>query len=315
MIMKMLCFHIHSSDTMKYSSLIDEGEYDYELHAFYHLDECYNIVKGYKNIDSNMWRNMIHWLIETHWRLQTLSQQTLFLCVNILQRFLSITNHILDFNKDKKKFQLVVLTSLMLASKYEEEESPLCVYDLEYMTEFSCSIQEICEMELVILQNLDWVLTLPTPYVFIHMNMRVSLESHDEDKIMEKMVFFISELGLTHYSIVGFHKPSLIAASAVYAARIVLGKTPYWNKILKNYTGYSKNKLDCCTKLMLQLCISYHREGHNHVLKEFSSVICVVLQHFSNRSDLRTLMNKSLGQQNLIMNSNVGHRNRGLFGC
>ncbi|KAK7272923.1 hypothetical protein RIF29_13965 [Crotalaria pallida] len=296
------------------SLLIDEGEYDESLYEFYRLDECRNIL-GENKIDADMWSNMIDKLIKTHHDLQTLSQETLYLCVNMLHRFLSKTNYTLDHDD----FELVALTSLMLASKYEEVDSPLCVYDIEYLTEFSFSTQEICDMEIVILKKLDWVLTVTTPNDFIHRNMRVlSLLSHshddDDDKMMENMVNFLSELSLTHYPIVGCYKPSLIAASAAYGARIVLGRLPHWNKTLTCYTGYSKNELSCCTKVMLQLCIAACRQDHMNLLNKFSSVARVVLQQFSNRSDLRSFFKKSVSESRLIKSS-VGHSNRGLFGC
>ncbi|RRT64377.1 hypothetical protein B296_00004322 [Ensete ventricosum] len=59
---------------------------------------------------------------------------------------------------------------------------------------------------------------------------------------MEDMVFFFSELGLMPYSFITFW-PSLVAASAVYAARCTLKKTPRWTEMLVEYTGYSEQQL------------------------------------------------------------------------
>ncbi|KAK7272924.1 hypothetical protein RIF29_13966 [Crotalaria pallida] len=296
--MKMLCFHRGpgSGDAMEQDSLVtDEGECDESLYEFYRLDECRNIL-GENKIDVDMWSNMIDKLIKTHHDLQTLSQETLYLCVDMLHRFLSKTTNCDLVLDAKSKFELVALTSLMLASKYEDVDSPLCANDIEYLTELSFSTQEICDMEIVILKKLDWVLTVTTPNDFIHGNMRVlSLLSHthDDDKMMENMVNFLSELSLTHYPIVGCYKPSLLAASAVYGARIVLGRLPHWNNTLTHCTGYSTKELSCCTKLMLKLCIATCRQGDMNILKKFSSAASVVLKQFSNRSDLRCFCNKS----------------------
>lgn len=54
------------------------------------------------------------------------------------------------------------------------------------------------------------------------------------------MVYFLAELGIMHYTIM--YSPSMIAASAVYAARCTLKKTP-WNETLKLYTGFSEPQL------------------------------------------------------------------------
>lgn len=60
---------------------------------------------------------------------------------------------------------------------------------------------------------------------------------------MENMVFFLAELALMHYSLVTLYCPSMLAASAVYAARCTLERTPFWTETLKHYTGYSEEQL------------------------------------------------------------------------
>lgn len=56
-------------------------------------------------------------------------------------------------------------------------------------------------------------------------------------------MFFLTELGLVHYSIVMGNSHSKLAASAVYAARCTLNKTPAWTGTLKYHTGYCEDEL------------------------------------------------------------------------
>lgn len=60
---------------------------------------------------------------------------------------------------------------------------------------------------------------------------------------LENMVFFLAELGLMHYSAVISYCPSNIAASAVYAARCTLERSPVWTETLEHHTGYSEDQL------------------------------------------------------------------------
>ncbi|KAF7833610.1 G2/mitotic-specific cyclin S13-7 [Senna tora] len=60
---------------------------------------------------------------------------------------------------------------------------------------------------------------------------------------MENMVYFLAELSLVHYSTVILYSPSVIAASAVYAARSTLNRSPFWTETLKHYTGYSEDQI------------------------------------------------------------------------
>lgn len=59
---------------------------------------------------------------------------------------------------------------------------------------------------------------------------------------MEHMVFFFAELGLMQYSMI-MYCPSMVAASAVYAARCTLRKSPLWTETLKHHTGFSEQQL------------------------------------------------------------------------
>jgi G2/mitotic-specific cyclin-B, other len=60
---------------------------------------------------------------------------------------------------------------------------------------------------------------------------------------MENTVYFLAELGLMHYPTIISHCPSMIAASAVYAARCTLEMTPFWTETLEHHTGYSEDQL------------------------------------------------------------------------
>lgn len=277
--MKMLCFHHNSEivnedsrnhDTKNSIHIEDDklSDYDDDLYQFYHQEECQIIPnsKGCK-VDCEMRKNVVDWLINLHYDLKLVSE-TLYLSINILDRFLSKN----DFEVSTiDEFKLIGITSLLLASKYEQR-SEISVSDMEYIVEYSYTPDEICEMENLILKELDWVLTVPTCYMFLGKNLRACLLSN-EDKIMENMVLFFSELSLTHYQIVCDYKPSVIVASAVYCTRTVNGRYPLWNNELKACCGYSEENLSSCAKVMMDLYNEICRDGSMHVFKKFSSLL------------------------------------------
>lgn len=59
---------------------------------------------------------------------------------------------------------------------------------------------------------------------------------------MEDMGFFYAELALTQYSMIAYC-PSMIAASAVYAAQCTLKKSPLWSGTLRHHTGFSEAQI------------------------------------------------------------------------
>ena len=271
--MNMFCFHsnpkvsnLHDSEKL-ISNKRKFSDYDDDLCKFYHIEESQIRAnsKGFK-VDFLMRKTAVDWLIQTHYK-QKLKPATLYLCVNILDRFLSK----IEFEvTTMDKLKLMGLSSLLLASKYEQR-SAVGVYDIEYMADYIYMPKEICQMEKLILKELGWILTVPTPYVFLIRNIRACLLS-DEDKIMENMVFFFSELSLTNHSIVCDYKPSLIAACSVYCARFFVERHPFWSNDLMMCTGYSEEKLLSCASVMMESCIQICGDGYTEVFKKFSSL-------------------------------------------
>lgn len=66
----------------------------------------------------------------------------------------------------RKKLQLVGVTALLVASKYEEILSP-DVADLVYITDDAYTSNEIREMEMIILKELNFDLGRPLPIHFL----------------------------------------------------------------------------------------------------------------------------------------------------
>lgn len=60
---------------------------------------------------------------------------------------------------------------------------------------------------------------------------------------MGNMTFFYAELGLVNYTTIVQYSPSMLSASAVYAARCTLKRSPLWTETLKHHTGYSEDEL------------------------------------------------------------------------
>lgn len=55
-------------------------------------------------------------------------------------------------------------------------------------------------------------------------------------------MFFFSEMALKEYGMASLC-PSLVAASAVYAAQCTLKRSPLWTSTLKHHTGFTESQL------------------------------------------------------------------------
>lgn len=250
---------------------IDAGDAHNELAAFEYIEDIYTYYKEAENeslprnymssqpeINEKMRAILVDWLIEIHNKFD-LMPETLYLTINIIDRFLSVKA------VPRRELQLLGMGALFTASKYEEIWAPE-VNDLVCIADRAYSHEQVLAMEKTILGKLEWTLTVPTHYVFLVRFIKASLG----DRKLENMVYFLAELGVMNYATLTYC-PSMVAASAVYAARCTLGLTPLWNDTLKLHTGFSESQLMDCARLL----VGYHAKAKENklqvVYKKYSS--------------------------------------------
>ncbi|KAG6430966.1 hypothetical protein SASPL_109040 [Salvia splendens] len=217
-------------------------EYIDEIYQFYKSAEHEGRTRDYMDsqpeINAKMRAILVDWLVQVHNKFE-LSQETLYLTINLVDRYLAskITA--------RKELQLVGLGAMLIASKYEEIWAPE-VNELVFISDKTYSSAQILCMEKMILGQLEWSLTVPTPYVFLVRFIKASMS----DAKVENMVYMLAEVAMMNYSTAMKYSPSLIAASAVYVARCSLNTAPAWNEALRQHTGFLEEQLMECAKLV-----------------------------------------------------------------
>lgn len=138
--------------------------------------------------------------------------ETLWIAVNIVDRFL--TKRIVSL----VKLQLVGVTAMFIAAKYEEILAP-SVDEFVFMTENGYTKEEILKGERIMLQALDFrVSHYCSPYSW----MRKISKADDYDIQTRTLGKFLTEVTLLDYRFLRV-KPSLVAAVGMYCARRMLG--------------------------------------------------------------------------------------------
>ncbi|CAL9155164.1 unnamed protein product [Musa hybrid cultivar] len=225
-------------------------EYVEDIYSFYRQTEVTSCVSpDYMSqqfdINEKMRAILIDWLIEVHYKFE-LMEETLFLTVNIIDRFLARQT------VARKKLQLAGVTAMLLACKYEEVSVPV-VEDLILISDRAYTREEVLEMEKLIVNTLQFNMSVPTPYVF----MRRFLKAAEADRKLELLSFFIIELCLVEYKMLKF-RPSLLAAAAIYTAQCSLRGLKYWTKTSELHSNYSEDQLLECSRLMVDF---HHKAG------------------------------------------------------
>ncbi|XP_022772112.1 cyclin-B2-3-like [Durio zibethinus] len=224
-------------------------EYIDDLFKLYRKAECPGCVPPrymaqQYDINERMRGILIDWLIEVHYKFE-LMDETLYLTVNLVDRFLAVQQVV------RKKLQLVGVTAMLLACKYEEVSVPV-VEDLILISDKAYSRKEVLDMEKLMINTLQFNLSLPTPYVF----MRRFLRAAQSNKKLELLSFFMIELCLVEFEMLKF-QPSLLAAAAIFTAQCTLSGSKHWSKTSEWYTTYSEEQLMDCSRMM----VTFHQRA------------------------------------------------------
>ena len=91
------------------------------------------------DINEKMRSILIDWLVEVHLKFK-LVPESLYLTVNLIDRFLE------KEQVNRQKLQLIGVTAMLIACKYEEIYPPI-VKDFVYITDNAYTKEEILEME------------------------------------------------------------------------------------------------------------------------------------------------------------------------
>jgi cyclin B len=188
------------------------------------------------HINEKMRAILIDWLVEVHQKFRCVPE-TLYLTINLIDRYLELEQ------VERSKLQLVGVTALLLAAKYEEIYPPE-LRDLVYITDKAYTKEEILTMESKILKALKYQVTIASTHSFL---VRYLKAAH-ADRRMVWLACYITERALQEYSMLQ-HRPSVVASSAVYLARKNVQRTP-WSPTLYKYTQYAENTLRPCLQEM-----------------------------------------------------------------
>ena len=156
---------------------------------FYQQESKYIVRENYLEgspLTSKMRALLVDWLVEVQVQFDLL-QETLFLSVSILDRFLQEEGQ----KTHKDQLQLVGVTALFIACKVEEVFMP-DISDFVLITDNSHSKQDIKNMEIKILGTLNFKLSRPLPLSFLFLSCQ---EGH-----ITLLSQYILELSLLYYA-------------------------------------------------------------------------------------------------------------------
>ena len=207
---------------------------------------------------------LVDWLVDVHAKFKLLTE-TLFLTVNIIERYLS------HKQITRARLQLVGVAALLITTKYEEIYPPN-LKDFVYITDNAYTKEEILEMECDILCVLDFNLQQTSPYRFLERYTKVM----KCDSVSFYLAQYLLELGLLDSKMAKFLPSEQAAAAVLYAERKIkrnISSSAFlleWQKMEK-HSGYTLDTLAPCFHVFESLVRSMNQSNLKALYKKFKS--------------------------------------------
>mmetsp|Transcript_15271 Transcript_15271/g.28748 ORF Transcript_15271/g.28748 Transcript_15271/m.28748 type:complete len:476 (-) Transcript_15271:198-1625(-) len=203
-------------------------------------------MSNQNDINAKMRAILVDWLVEVHMKFR-LVPETLFLCVNIIDRYCKLVQI------KRSSLQLVGVTALLIACKYEEIYPPE-VRDCVYITDRAYQSSEVLDMEQDIVHKLGFRITVPTAFPFLQRFLSIV----DASDLVKHAASYYTERTLQEHDMLKW-RPSVICASALVLAlnhpdlaredgRTFDKKRVFLPAILMEYTGFEKETIISCAK-------------------------------------------------------------------
>ncbi len=218
-----------------------------------------NYMTNQCDINDKMRAILIDWLVDVHIKFK-LMPETLYLTVNLIDRFLEAKQ------VTRKHLQLVGVTAMLVASKYEEIWAPE-VRDFVYISDRAYTRDQILNMEKIMLNVLRFNLTVPTHLHFMQRFLKAAGIQEDQECVA--YATYLMELALPDYSMLKFNY-SKIACSAVSAACAAFGKDSM-PRALARHSGYDEATTRDCVDALNALYRKAPNASLTAVYKKFSS--------------------------------------------
>jgi len=199
------------------------------------------LARTQSDINDRMRAVLMDWLVEVHYKFK-LYPETLFLCVSLLDRFLARCPDV-----PRSQLQLVGVTCLLIASKYEDIYAPE-IKDIVHICDRTYRKEEILAMEVKILNTLQFEITAPSPLLFL---LRLGKAMKCDEKHFY-LAQYCLELALPDYKLWLRYSPSVLASGALYLSNKLLRLAPAWPANVMASIDHAEASVKACAK---ELCL------------------------------------------------------------
>ncbi|KAJ8339390.1 hypothetical protein SKAU_G00361760 [Synaphobranchus kaupii] len=283
------------SDVLLNIKDVDADDYDNPMLCSEYVKDIYKYLRQLEvdqavrpkyldgqEVTGNMRAILVDWLVQVQAKFRLL-QETMYMTVGIIDRFLQ------DHPVPKKQLQLVGVTAMFIASKYEEMYPPE-IGDFSYVSDRAYTTAQIREMEMKILRVLDFSFGRPLPLQFLRRASKIG-EVTAEHHTLAK---YFTELTMVDYDMV--HFPPSLVASAAFALTLKVFHCGEWTPTLQHYMDYTEA---CLIPVMQHIAKNVVKvnEGHTKHMAVKNKYASQKQMRISSLPQLKSSLIKDLAKQ------------------
>lgn len=231
--------------------------YDYLLSVEGKKTASPGYLASQRDVNEKMRGILVDWLVDVHLKFRLLPE-TLFLTVNLIDRYLEKTQ------VERRRLQLVGVSAMLVACKYEEIYSPE-VRDFVYITDHAYSSAEVLAMERSILTQLNYDITAPSAFRFVERFGNLARLEEQNQQLSQ----YLCELALVEYKMLRY-APSLLAAASIYLTLKIARRDVVWPAVLAEHSRYKDITLRQCARDMCLLLQGAEKCTLQAVRKKYS---------------------------------------------
>lgn len=185
------------------------------------------------DISAKMRTILIDWLIEVHMKYR-LCQETLHLAVNLIDRYLASTSVM------RKRLQLVGVTAMFIASKFEDVKPPE-LHEMVYITDNAYKKEDVLLMECTMLTTLGFKVAVSTgAHFFEALQKANACDSMHRDLAQYLLDLSLLDMRMLQYT------PSRIVAAALLLSNELLKRKSMWPATMELQSRHTQESLTSC---------------------------------------------------------------------
>jgi cyclin B len=199
------------------------------------------------------------WLVEVHMKYR-LRDETLHLTVMTIDRYLARVPVL------RKQLQLVGVTAMCIAAKFEDIEPP-GVDDFVYITDNAYTKEEVLGMECQMLTALNFQIVIPTVAHFMNPLQRMN----GCDDAHREFVGYLCELALLEIRMIKYTPSHLVSAAMLLSNELMGGRMTPWPPLLQASTQHTEEDLRACVQELQEILDRAPAHSLQAVRKKYQS--------------------------------------------